>query len=187
MSHPDPLDKRSVERLVVAEAGFARAAVGGYPTPMFPMFATLLLLGSRPIYADGNWAGLDQGDSCAAVSRSARIVTDRSQQAHAGFLFDKPGHGRRRGQFAARLGQTLRPGSTVLLTIGTQPFLLAANDSFAWSRGPAQEAAIVAAARVTPAMRIEARGPQGGRFVDLYALDGAPGAIDAAAACASHR
>jgi hypothetical protein len=146
-------------------------------------------LSAQPIYAEGNWASFDRGGSCAAVSRSARIVTDRTQQAQASFTFDKPGRSgaRRVGQFAVRLGHPLRPGSTVMLTIGAQPFLLAARDVFAWSRGPAQEAAIIAAVRVTPAMRIEARAPQGGRFTDLYALDGAPGAIDAAAACASRR
>jgi hypothetical protein len=34
-------------------------------------------------------------------------------------------------------------------------------------------------------MRIEARSPGGGRIIDRYSLDGAPLAIDAAAACAA--
>jgi hypothetical protein len=34
-------------------------------------------------------------------------------------------------------------------------------------------------------MRVESRGQNGGRFVDRYSLDGAPLAIDSAAACAA--
>lgn len=152
---------------------------------MIAALALTMMLAPATIYAAGNWASFDRGDHCAAISRSARIVTDRAEQAQAGFTFDRSGA--RRGQFAARLGRPLRPGSTVMLTIGTQPFLLAANGDFAWSGGPRQEAAIIAALRAAPAMRIEARAPGGGRSVDLYALDGAPGAIDAAAACSARR
>lgn len=68
---------------------------------------------------------------------------------------------------------------------GDTPFLLVARGAWAWSRGPAQEAAIIAALRIAPGMRIEARSPGGGRFVDRFDLNGAPTAIDAAAACAS--
>ena len=71
-----------------------------------------------------------------------------------------------------------------MLTIGDRPFLLASRGDWAWSRGPAQEAAIIAAARLAGGMRIEARDAGGRRFVDRYVLDGAPTAIDAAAACA---
>ena len=149
--------------------------------------ASLLLIGvsaPRTVYADGAWASFDRGSSCEAMSRAQRIVTDRSQQAHAGFAFDRAGA--RHGQYAARLSKPLRPGATVLLTVGGQPFLLAANAEFAWSRGPAQDLAIISAARTAPGMRIEARSTTG-RFFDSYLLDGAPGAIDAAAACAARR
>jgi hypothetical protein len=70
----------------------------------------------------------------------------------------------------------------VMLNVGGQPFLLVASDGWAWSRGPLQEQAIIAAVRVTPGMRIEARDADGRRFVDTYATGGAPTAIDAAAA-----
>ena len=150
------------------------------------MIAALLLLAAQTtVYADGNWASFDRGGNCAATTRAERIATDRADQAHAGFTFDRAGA--RHGQLAVRLGHPLRPGGTVMLTIGEQPFLLAANDRFAWSRGPAQEAAIIAAARSADGMRIEGRSPGGGRFVDRYFLAGAPGAIDAAAACAAKR
>ncbi|WP_309610732.1 hypothetical protein [Sphingomonas sp.] len=150
------------------------------------MIAALLLLAApTTLYADGNWAAFDRGTNCAATSRAERITPDRADQAHAGFTFDKGGA--RHGQLAVRLGHPLRPGGTVMLTIGDQPFLLAASDRFAWSRGPAQEGAIIAAARLADGMRIEGRSPGGGRFVDRYLLAGAPGAIDAAAACSAKR
>ena len=70
----------------------------------------------------------------------------------------------------------------MVLTIGDQPFLLQARGSDAWSRGPRQEAAIIAAIRSESGLRIEARDAAGRRTVDRYALGGAPTAIDAAAA-----
>ena len=152
---------------------------------MIPALAMLLILAQRTLFAEGSWASFDRGAACAAVSRAARITTDREAQAQAGFTFDRSGS--RHGEFAARFSRPLRAGSTVLLTVGAQPFLLDARDRFAWSRGAAQEAAIIAAVRAGTAMRIEARTPGGGRFVDRYALAGAPGAIDAAAACAARR
>ena len=69
-----------------------------------------------------------------------------------------------------------------MLQVGDQPFLLVARDGWAWSRGPQQEQAIIAAVRQRTGMRIEARDAAGGRFADPYLLDGAPTAIDAAAA-----
>lgn len=148
------------------------------------MFA-MLLATQRPVYAIGSWATFDRGSACVAVARSTRIVQKRSEQASANIAFDRLGS--RRGELAFKLGRTARPGTTVLLTIGAQPFLLAANGLFAWTRGPAQEAAVLSAMRSADAMRIEAHSPDGAQFSDLYTLDGAPGAIDAAAACALHR
>ena len=76
-----------------------------------------------------------------------------------------------------------RPGSSVMLEVGGQPFLLVARDGWAWSRGPLQEQAIIAAVR--NAHGDAGRGARYGagvRFADPYVLDGAPTAIDAAAA-----
>lgn len=135
----------------------------------------------RATYVFGSWASLDRGATCEALARTERIVADPAAQPHAGFVFDRMGP--RRGQFTAQLAHPVRPDAAVLLTVGSQPFLLTARDRFAWSRGPAQEAAIISAARFGTGMRIEARSPGGGRFVDSYSLAGAAGAIDAAAAC----
>ncbi|NUT00093.1 MAG: hypothetical protein HOP96_03850 [Sphingomonas sp.] len=145
----------------------------------------LLLLVACPVsaaqllFAGGQWVALDRGASCEAASRALRIALKGKVQARAGFAFDAAGP--RRGQFFAQLSRNLRPGSTVILTVGEQPFMLASGSGWAWSRGPAQEAAIIAAVRSAGGMRIESRDSGGGRFIDRYQLGGAPTAIDAAA------
>ena len=134
------------------------------------------------VYAGGSWAAIDRGDSCVALGRSARIAAKGKVQATAGFAFSRDR--RHWGEFHARLRRVPRSGSSVILTIGDQPFLLAPRGDWAWSRGPLQEQAIIAALRNASGMRVEARDLAGQRFNDPYALDGAPTAIDAAAACA---
>jgi hypothetical protein len=69
-----------------------------------------------------------------------------------------------------------------MVTIGRQPFLLLARGNLAWSRGPTQEQAMLAAARGGDSMQVQARDAGGRRFRDTYPLAGAPTAIDAAAA-----
>ena len=132
------------------------------------------------LYSQGAWAAIDRGAVCEAQTRSLRLAAKDKVQALAGFSFT-PDH-RRWGEFHARLSRMPRPGSSVILTVGGQPFLLVARGDWAWSRGPLQEQAIIAAARTGGSMRIDARDPSGGRFSDPYLLDGAPTAIDAAAA-----
>ncbi len=132
------------------------------------------------LYAGGAWAAVDRGGTCEALTRSQRIATKDQVQAVAGFTFS-PDH-RRWGEFHARLSRVPRPDSSVILTVGDQPFLLVYRGDWAWSRGPLQEQSIIAAARNSGGMRIEARDLGGRRFADRYLLDGAPTAIDAAAA-----
>lgn len=158
--------------------------------PVLAFAATVALLAAgtaaaavRVVYAGGSWAAVDRGSVCEAASKSLRVAARRAPQARAGFAFDR--HGRRRGEFHALLSRAPRPGATVLLTVGNQPFLLAARGQWAWSRGAAQEAAIIAAVRSSSGMRVEARDSAGRRFVDRYLLAGAPTAIDAAAAACS--
>ena len=72
-----------------------------------------------------------------------------------------------------------------MLRIGSQPYLHDTRGNMAWSEGPLQERAIIAALRGATGMAIESRDTAGRRFVDPYSLDGAATAIDvAAAACA---
>ena len=132
------------------------------------------------IVARGSWAAIDRGDSCVALSKSLRIAAKGKVQGTAGFAFSPDR--RRWGEFHARLSHVPRAGSSVILTVGAQPFLLVSRNDWAWSRGQAQEQAIIAALRNSGGMRVEGRDLAGRRFVDPYALAGAPTAIDAAAA-----
>ena len=143
----------------------------------------MMLAAPSIVGADGHWAALAQGRTCEAAAKSAGAAIKDRPPARASLSFDAGGP--RHGQFAARLSRMPRPGATVMLHIGDQPFLLMSQGDMAWSRGPAQEQAIIAAMRANSGMRVEARSPGGGRIVDRYSLDGAPLAIDAAAACAA--
>ena len=140
----------------------------------------LLILAAQTIAASGDWAAFDRGPSCDAVSRSLLIPRKGDEQPRVAIAFDRAGP--RRGEVTLRLRRATRPGSSAMLTIGDQPFLLATRGLDAWSRGPGQEVAIIAAIRSSTGMRVEARDLAGRRMVDRYALGGAPTAIDAAAA-----
>jgi hypothetical protein len=159
------------------------------------MVAAALLLAPSPapaqiLVSQGHWAALKFGARCEAVSRPLPPAATRQPQARAGFGFvaGSAGRGARAGEFHVRLSRVPRPGSSVMLVIGGRPFMLLPRGDWAWSRGPLQEAAIISAARGATAMRIEARDAAGRRFADRYLLDGAPTAMDAAAAgCAGKR
>jgi hypothetical protein len=138
---------------------------------------------SRLIVARGSWASFDRGQSCEALARPLAPAKKQQAQPYVANAFDRAGP--RQGQLFAQLRRTVRAGSSVILTIGDQPFLLVARGSTAWSRDPAQEAAILAAMRAAGGMRIVARDQAGRRMADRFLLDGAPTAIDAAAAACS--
>jgi len=132
------------------------------------------------LYAGGAWAAIDRGTVCEALSRSQRVATKDKVQAVAGLTFTVD-H-RHWGEFHARLSRVPRGDASVMLQVGDQPFLLTTRAGWAWSRGPAQAEAIIAAMRNAPSMRVESRDAAGVRFSDPYLLDGAPTAIDSAAA-----
>ncbi len=163
------------------------SAEARYASDVKALFATAALLASTSaacrglvLYAQGSWAAIDRGSVCEALSRSAKIAPKGKVQAVAGLSFSAD-H-KRWGEFHVHLSRLARPGSSVMLKIGEQPFLLVGRGDWAWSRGPMQEQAIIAALRIGSSMSVEARDLSGVRFVDPYALDGAPTAIDAAAA-----
>ena len=137
----------------------------------------------RLLFAGANWAALERsGGFCEAVSRSELQAAPNRAQARAAFAFTRDG--RRRGELHVILSRPARPGAQALLSIGGASFLLTTRGQSAWSRGPAQERAILAAVRRAGEMRVRAQGV-GGRVSDRYLLAGAPTALDAAAlACA---
>jgi len=144
------------------------------------MFAGPASSAGTILFAGGSWAAIDRGNACVALTRALRIAAKGKVQASAGFSFSPDR--RRWGEFHARLSHMPRAGSTVILTVGDQPFLLIAGNGWAWSRGAQQEQAIISAIRNNGGMRVEGRDVGGGRFADRYELAGAPTAIDAAAA-----
>ena len=132
------------------------------------------------VYAGGAWAAIDRGAVCEALTKSQKVAPKDKVQPIAGISFTTDR--RRWGEFHARLSRLPRGDATVMLKVGDQPFLLVARNGWAWSRGPAQAQAIIDALRSATAMRVESRDMGGVRFTDPYLLDGAPTAIDAAAA-----
>jgi hypothetical protein len=154
-------------------------------TALLGLYASAASARGSVLFAGGGWAAIDRGNVCEALSRSERIAGKGKMQATAGFAFATSR--RRWGEFHAQLSREARPGSSAILHIGSQPFLLVARGRSAWSRGPGQERAIIEAARAGGRMRVEARDSRGVRFVDPYVLDGFPTAIDAAAARCSLR
>lgn len=149
---------------------------------IFVMVVTPVDAAQRVLLARGHWAALQAENKrhCQAIARSLRDAPKGAEQARATFAFDAARG--RRGEFHVRLSRAVRPGSSVMLSIGDRPFQLVTRGAEAWSNGPGQEAAIIAAARIATGMRVEARDATGRRFVDRYLLAGAPSAIDAAAA-----
>lgn len=137
---------------------------------------------ARIVAASGRWAALAGQGQCDAASLSLLPASKTRLQGRASLTFDSRS---RHGLFAAALSKPVAPTASVMLTIDDESFLLVARGLGAWSRGPAQESAIVAALRAATRMRIEGRSVRGLRFIDRYDLAGAPTAIDAAAACAA--
>lgn len=157
--------------------------------PAAPLLSLLLFLlvepapAQRLLHAGQFWAAFERGkDSCEAVGRSELVAPRGRPQARAAFAFTRDG--RRRGELHLLLSRTVRPGAAAVLSVGSDSFLLLTRGNSAWSRGPAQERAIIAAIRRHGEMRVRAAG-LGGTISDRYLLAGAPTAIDAAAvACA---
>ena len=86
-----------------------------------------------------------------------------------------------RGQVRIRLGREKLPNAPVTLTIGDQRFQMVAGGADVWAPDPRFDAAIVAAMRSAPLMRIATRATTGAAFTETYRLKGAATAIDAAA------
>lgn len=137
----------------------------------------------RLLHAGAFWAALERpGGVCEAIARSELVSPPGRPQPRAALAFSRDG--KRRGELHVLFARPVRPGAAAVLSIGAENFLLVTRGSSAWSRGPAQEAAIITAIRRSAEMRVRAQG-QGGRISDRYLLGGAPTAIDAAAlACA---
>ena len=140
----------------------------------------LAAMAGQVIGVSGAWAAVDRRSSCEALTRSPYPATRTRGVATAGFRFTPDR--RQWGQFHVALSRVPRGGATVILDIGRQPFLLVARGRDAWSRGTAQDQAILETLRSAAAMKVTSRSTTGARFTDRFEVRGAATAIDMAAA-----
>ena len=80
---------------------------------------------SRLIAARGAWASFDRGSSCEAVAKPVAPARKAATKPYVAVAFDRAGP--RQGQLFAHLRRPARAGSSVMLTVGDRPFLLAAR------------------------------------------------------------
>lgn len=85
------------------------------------------------------------------------------------------------GQLHIRLSRPRSPPAAVTLSVGERRFTLTAAGTDAWSPDARTDAAVIAAMRDARSMSVESVSANGQPFADVYALPGAPTAIDAAA------
>lgn len=166
----------------MAALKFANSFATVRPLLILFLFASPTAASARGavLFAGGAWAAIDRGAVCEALSRSQNIAPRDKVQAQAGVSFTA--NGSRPAEVHVRLSRMPRGDASVILHVGDQPFLLVTRSGIAWSRGPLQAQAIMDAFRAGATMRVESRDAAGVRFSDPYLLDGAPTAIDAAAA-----
>lgn len=85
------------------------------------------------------------------------------------------------GQLHFRLSRPRSAQAAVTLSVGERHFTLTAAGENAWAPDARTDAAVVAAMRDSRSMSVETVAASGRPFADVYALSGAPTAIDAAA------
>jgi len=116
---------------------------------------------------------------CYAIAMADASTQQRDYQPYAS-VGTWPRRGAR-NQVHVRLSRRLAPNAPIVLSLGGQRFALIGGGGDAWPRDSRDNAAIVAAMRSAPTMRIAARDAQGRAFVNTWPLAGAASAMDAAA------
>jgi hypothetical protein len=115
---------------------------------------------------------------CYAIAMADPSAAARSYQPFAA-VGSWPRRGSR-GQVHFRLSRKVAPNTAITLSIGGRRIVLAGGGGDAWPATDTDNAAIVAAMRVAPAMTVNARDMQGSNFANRYPLAGAASAMDAA-------
>lgn len=134
----------------------------------------------------GAWGAFRDGGRCYAIARP-RLAGGRAPWRPFAGVGTWPRLGRR-NSLHVRLSRARDRSAGVTVTVGERRFPLVANGADAWAPDLAAERAAVAAMRSGRSMSVEAVGAGGRPFADVYRLDGAATAIDAAAlACLDHR
>jgi len=86
-----------------------------------------------------------------------------------------------RGEVHVRLSRQPAANAPVTMAVGSERFALMAGAGNAWAQDKRMDAAIIAAMRSSGEIAISGRAADGRAFRDLYHLDGASSAMDAAA------
>ena len=86
-----------------------------------------------------------------------------------------------RSEVHVRLSRRLSANAPVMMAIGSTKFALIAGAGNAWAQEKRMDAAIIAAMRSSSDLAISGRAADGQAFRDLYHLNGAASAMDAAA------
>lgn len=143
--------------------------------------AALLLLAARTaLGVHAGWGAFadDAPRRCFAIAEPRGRDPERQGRPFAS-VATWPGGGR--NQLYLRLSRPRDLKAKVTLSIGERRFELLAARMDAWSPDPATDRAIVAAMRSGRSMSVETLSAAGRPFADVYALQGAATAIDAAA------
>lgn len=139
----------------------------------------------EPLGTFGRWGAFrDAGPRhCFAIAEPVETVRGPTQRGFVS-IASWPGAGVR-GQLHVRFSRARDPRAAATLAIGDRRFRLRAGPLDAWAPDAATDRAIVAALRAGRSLSVESIAAGGGPFTDVYALSGAPTALDAAAvACA---
>lgn len=155
------------------------------PRPAYA-FALLVMITAAPLAAKDSlgvyagWAAFrdSKGPLCYAIAKAETNARSRDFTPYA-TISNWPTQ-KLRGQFHIRLSRKLAARPGISLRVGTRSFSLTGGDGDAWARDTAMDAAIIAAIRSASSMTVYASDARGRRFSDVYLLQGAATAIDAA-------
>lgn len=149
------------------------------------MIAFALLSAAAPVREPlgmwQRWVALREtpGPRCVAIAQPLR--RDGSTDRRGGYALFAVRQGMARAPaIVFRLTRTRGSGAPVTLVIGERRFALTGDDRVARAGDAATDRAIVGAMRGGRAMTVTSADAAGGAITDLYALSGAPTAIDAA-------
>ncbi|HEX8555094.1 MAG TPA: hypothetical protein VF695_10340 [Sphingomonas sp.] len=129
------------------------------------------------IAVHGGWGAFRDPDHCYAIAQPVGRGAARGSFASVATWPRKA----LRQSLHVRLSRPRDRSAGVTLSVGERRFALVAGDRDAFAADAASDRAIVAALRSARSMSIEAVGPGGRPFADVYALTGFATAADAAA------
>lgn len=153
--------------------------------PLWLFTAVVLLAGSAHakdrlgVYQ--SWAAFKDAETprCYAIAAPEETVRNRELKPYLSIGFWPTKNVTH--QIYVRLSREKSSNSGITLNAGGRRFRLVANSKGGWAKDRRMDLAIMAAMRSARSLSIESIGRDGLSIVDVYALRGAPSAIDAAA------